>query len=395
MEKSSNSYNNLNFRAVITIIFNLSVLFGLSQTIPGPLIPIFIKEFDIGYDQIGLIFFIGLFFGMITATIFGRLSDKIGRKPIINLGIGFLAGGILGIILSSSAVFFTISYSIMNLGFGILEAGITTGAAELGGDNRSFILTGFSKYGSLGAFIGPLLLFIILYFGLWWKIIFILLFVAFVVIFFLFLRVNYPKKQYHQEHINISFKDIINPIIIIGALVLIFHNGVIITFGSWFTTYFSAFKISVEFSSIAVAFYWLSILLGRVLTQRIIQKIDEKRFLIIAGFASAVVLALIAFSSNVVIKIVFSFILGLLISGIYPILLSIIFSTNPKIIGRIFSLLGLVGYGSVMMFQLIIGYFAENYGEETIIYIQLASSVLCFIFILLMIKYKNKKIFDF
>ena len=62
MEKSSNSYNNLNFRAVITIIFNLSVLFGLSQTIPGPLIPIFIKEFDIGYDQIGLIFFIGLFF---------------------------------------------------------------------------------------------------------------------------------------------------------------------------------------------------------------------------------------------------------------------------------------------------------------------------------------------
>ena len=387
--KTINNSSNLNYKPIITIIFSLATLFGLSQNIPGPLIPIFIEEFNIGYDQIGLIFFIGLFFGMISATIFGRLSDKLGRKPVINLGIGFLSCGILGIIFSNSAIFFALSYCIMNLGFGTLEAGITTGAAELGENNRSFILTGFSKFGSLGSFIGPLILFIIIYFNLWWRILFILLFITLVIVFFLFLKVNYPKKQYHRKHTNISFKDIINPVIITGALVLIFHNGVIITFGAWLTTYFSIFKISIGYSSIIVSFYWLSILLGRILTQRIIQIINEKRFLIIVGFATTVALAIIAFSGNIVIKIIFSFLLGLFIAGIFPLLLSILFSTNPKIIGGIFSLLGFVGYGSVMIFQFIIGYFAENYGEETIIYVQFASSVLCFIFILLMTRFKS------
>lgn len=389
MKKSNNNFNNLDFKAIITIIFSLAVLFGLSQNIPGPLIPIFVKEFGIGYKQMGLIFFVGLFFGMIAATIFGRLSDKLGRKPIINLGIGLLAGGILGIIISFSAIFFAISYCVMNLGFGSLEAGITTGAAELGENNRSFILTGFSKFGSLGAFIGPLILFTVLYFSLWWRIIFILLFLALIIMFFLFLRIRYPKKQYCLTHNKISFRDIINPVILAGAAVLIFHNGVIITFGSWLTTYFSVFRIKVGFSSIVVAFYWLSVLLGRILTQRIIQKIDEKRFLIVVGFASTVTLSIIAFSGNIIIKFIFSFLLGLFIGGIFPILLSILFSTNPKIIGGIFSLLGLVGYGSVMLFQFTIGYFAENYGEESIIYIQLISSGLCFIFIFLMIRFKN------
>ncbi|MCL5987141.1 MAG: MFS transporter, partial [Actinobacteria bacterium] len=276
----------------LTLIFNLALLFGMSQTISGPLIPVFVKEFSIRYDRIGFIFFIGLFFGMLAATIFGRLSDRLGRKLVINLGIGLLASGILGVIFSFYAISFAISYCLMNLGFGSLEAGITTGAAELGETNLSFVLTGFSKFSSLGAFLGPLILFTILYFTQYWRIIFILIFIALIVILGIFLKIKYPKKEYHEGHnISLKSKDIINPVILTGAAVLFFHNGVIILFGAWLTTYFSTFEIKLESSILIVSFFWLSVLLGATSAQRIIKKIEEKKYLIIIALISPLVLS--------------------------------------------------------------------------------------------------------
>jgi len=372
---------------LITIIFGLALLFGLSQNIPGPLIPVFVEEFDIGFDQMGLILFVGLFFGMIAAIIFGQLSDRYGRKLIISIGIGLLSLGVAGIVLSFSSVFFTISYSLMNFGFGCLEAGITTGIAELGEDNRSHMLTGFTKFTGLGSFVGPIILFLLLYFGIWWRVIFIIVFISLIILLLFLLRIDYPKPYHHNKPGDrLKFRDFMNPVVITGAFVLFFHNGVIMMAGSWLTTYFATFGVLVKYSSIIVAFYWLSILIGRILTQRIIKKMDEKLFLIIAGFLSTIALAAIAFTENIIIKIIFSLLLGLFIGGIFPILLSILFSTGPKIIGRIFSFLGFVGYGSVMVFQLLTGYFVENFGKESVIYIQFANSVLCLIFILLMVR---------
>lgn len=387
--KKINKKDNL-----IAIIFGLALLFGLSQNIPGPLIPIFVEEFNIGFDQIGIVLFIGLFFGMIAATIFGQLSDKYGRKLIISIGIGLLSIGVAGVALSFSSVFFTIAYSFMNFGFGCLEAGITTGAAEIGGNNRSHMLAAYTKFMGLGSFIGPIILFLLLYFNIWWRVIFIIVFILLIILLLLLLRIDYPKPYQRSSNGDIvKFKDFMNPVIITGACVLFFHNGVIMMAGSWLTTYFATFGILLKYSSIIVAFYWLSILIGRILTQKIIRRIDEKLYLTIAGFLSTMALSVIAFTENIIIKIIFSFLMGLFLGGIFPILLSVLFSNGPKIIGRIFSFLGFVGYGSVMIFQLIAGYFVENFGKESVIYIQFVNSVLCLIFIVLMIR-SNKRLKD-
>ena len=244
--------------------------------------------------------------------------------------------------------------------------------------------------GGLGAFIGPIILFLLLYFGIWWRIIFVIVFISLIILLLFLLRIDYPGPYQHSKPGDrLKFRDFMNPVIITGAFVLFFHNGVIMMVGSWLTTYFATFGVLLKYSSIIVAFYWLSILIGRILTQKIIKKMDEKLFLIITGFLSTIALSVIAFTVNIIIKIIFSFLLGLFIGGIFPILLSILFSTGPKIIGRIFSFLGFVGYGSVMVFQLLSGYFVENFGKESVIYIQFANSGLCLFFILLMVRSSN------
>jgi MFS family permease len=100
-------------------------------------------------------------------------------------------------------------------------------------------------------------------------------------------------------------------------------------------------------------------------------------------------LALIAFINIIVVKIILSFLLGLIVSGIYPILFSILLSRDPSIKGSIYSFLGFVGYGTFMLYQLASGYVAEFFGKEMIIFISLASGVLCFVFTVLLVRYRK------
>jgi len=378
-------------RYLFWVIYNLTLAFALGQNIPGPLIPVFVKEFGIGYDRVGVIFFIGLFWGMASVISFGILSDRFRKKTIIITGAGILAAGSLGVFFSADVVLFTIAFSLLWIGFGSLEAGLTTGIVELAGDRRSRALTIFSRFTGVGAFAGPILLFAILYFDLWWRLIFLVLFIYLAVLLVLVARAEYPLKRKASEGYAFRFRDMADPVIIFGALALLFHNGVLINVGSWLTTYLSFFDLELSYGSVVVAFYWLTVILGRTLATRMIQIMDEKHYLILLGTLTTSFLVITAFVNILILKIIATVLLGLSIGGMFPLLLSVVFSANPRIVGKIFSLLGLVGYGSTMVFQLITGVIAENLGESSVIYVPLANSIICIIFVLLMVRSRNIK----
>jgi FHS family glucose/mannose:H+ symporter-like MFS transporter len=376
-------------RYLFWIIYNLTLAFALGQNIPGPLIPVFVKEFGIGYDRVGVIFFIGLFWGMASVISFGILSDRFRKKTIIMTGASILAAGSLGVFFSTNEAVFTVAFSLLWIGFGSLEAGLTTGIVELAGDKRSRALTIFSRFTGIGAFAGPILLFAILYFALWWRLIFLVIFIYLAVLLILITRAKYPLRRRASEGYVFRFREMANPVIIFGAIALLFHNGVLINVGSWLTTYLSFFDLDLSYGSVTVAFYWLAVILGRMLATRMIQVMDEKHYLILLGTLSIFFLIITTFVNIVIIKIIAIVLLGLSIGGMFPLLLSIVFSANPRIVGRIFSILGLVGYGSTMIFQLVTGIIAENFREGSVIYVPLANSVVCIIFVILMVRSHN------
>lgn len=379
-------------RYLLWIIYNLTLAFALGQNIPGPLIPVFVAEFNLGYDWVGVIFFIGLFCGMVSIISFSILSDRFKKRIIIIIGASILATGSLGIIFSNDVVVFTITFSLMWIGLGSLEAGLTTGIVELSGDNRSRALIIFSRFAGIGAFAGPILLFAILYFTLWWRLIFLILFIYLVILLFLIARTDYPLKTGAFKRYEFKFRDMANPIIVFGAVALLFHNGVLMIVGSWLTTYLSFFGLGLNYGFVIVTLYWLAVIFGRTIAEKMIHIMDEKKYLNLLGFLTTFFLIITSFIYILVIKIISVVLLGLSIGGIFPLLLSIIFSANPRIVGRIFSILGLVGYGSTMIFQLISGVVVENLGEASVMYIPLINSIICIVFVLLMVRSYNIKI---
>ena len=373
-------------KSILRILFGFAFILGISRNAAGPLTPIFVEEFNIGYDTMGFIFFLGVFSGMVSIIILGRLSDSIGRKSVLLIASGLIMLGTAGIIFSNTVVIFIISYSVINCGFAGIETGVTLGAADVSGSKKAGALNSVFKFDSIGGFLAPSILFIIIFLEQSWRIFFIMILALSIIISIILFYMNYPSHAATGQRQRFSLKDILDPVILLGSAVLIFSNGVIVQFAAWFTTYFLEFGIQVQYSSLVVSLYWLSMLLGRLILQRFLARFEERKIFFAITLIAMLAMFTIAFTGNIWVKVVFSFILGLSVSGIYPILFSIILSRKPGMMGGIYSFLGFTGYSTIMLYQLLTGLIAENLGKGYVIFVQLGSSVMVFILTIFLIK---------
>lgn len=88
MSKQKASYTT----PLIVLMVNLFIIMvGIGLVIP--IVPYYIEEFNASGRELGFLIAIFAFMQFLFAPIWGRLSDKIGRKPLVALGMfGFAAG---------------------------------------------------------------------------------------------------------------------------------------------------------------------------------------------------------------------------------------------------------------------------------------------------------------
>ncbi len=89
---------------------------------------------------------------------------------------------------------------------------------------------------------------------------------------------------------------------------------------------------------------------------------------------------------------------GILYAGIYPLSIAIAINENSKATGTIIGICLSVALASPLIIQPLTGYLAEYSGGNSIVYVILASAILCFVFILILFKLcrykdKNKKLY--
>ncbi len=122
------------------------------------ILALYIKELGASTSQIGLIFTLGSLSGVIAAPVFGRLSDKIGRKPIL---VASMAIFFVVFLLYSSAGTFLEIFPIQALeGIGWSALGATTSAliADIAPPNiRGTAMGMYNMTWYLGWVIGPAL----------------------------------------------------------------------------------------------------------------------------------------------------------------------------------------------------------------------------------------------
>ena len=391
-------------------LFSLAY-FVLGFVIPifDPLYPYFSKSFNVGFDKIGLVFFGGSLAAIISMIFAGRISDKFPLKKIFlwSFAISFVGFAVFSIFHNFTGLIITVI--IVNVGLNIFWPAAFVKIFNDHNDNYSEMYVKLDRFYYLATALGPLLIGLLLYLKLMPRYIFIFLLLLFVLLFFIYYAVykDKPSSTPHIQQINNKKNQNINadnnnskkpvsaidqgvhknklhkkiiafftPVVIFTNISLTLYAGVMTGTSAWLTTYFTSFNIAVSQSSLFVALYWFSAFMGLQILTKIIGRIKEEKILFYGGIVCVISLICFSLINIIYIKIIFLMIVGISISGAYPLCGAIAVSANPKSAGISSAVTIAMGFLGGMIVSPIMGFVAQYLSKSYVPYVLIVLSVL-------------------
>ena len=139
-------------RNLLVLLFAGFVLSGISTTIIGPMLPIFIRRWSLDDGQAGLfstIQFLAALGGTLTSSV---IASWHGYRPALVLGYGLMGGGLAFLNADSHAVALAAT-AAFGLGYGLITPGTNLFVAELGGAKNAALLNHLNFAWGAGAMV--------------------------------------------------------------------------------------------------------------------------------------------------------------------------------------------------------------------------------------------------
>lgn len=361
-------------------------LLGLGGSIFGPLIPILADGFKVNLDTIGSTLSLSAF-GLLLASLFsGILSERSGKRNIFTLGSIFFTVSFLGLYFSSHFIYFTLSYIVFGISWGMVAVNSTSIISDAFHLNRSKIIIRLNTGFLLGSFFAPILVSGILFLNINWRYLFLSVALINVLLFILILSLKLEglNNKKHKENFISLFttnrKLLSNLIIILCGIINFLHFGLGFTFGAWFTAYFKNLNVPVTIGSLILSLYLLTFGIGMFVKSSLLTKFNGKKIMQFSSILAFVFLFISFFLDLVTLKIIFIILFSFSFSGIAATSLSMGIKQSPRNSGSIISIINSFGFTGVIIFQYTAGYLSENFSVDSVIYIGLAALFLLAVF---------------
>ena len=182
------------------------------------------------------------------------------------------------------------------------------------------------------------------------------------------------------------------PTVVFANLSLTLFGGVMVGTSAWLTTYFTTFNIAVSLSSIFVAVFWFATFLGLQIMSKIIDKIKEEKILFYGGIISSVSLICFSLINIIYIKVFFLMLVGMSLSGIYPLCGAITIRANPKSAGTSSGITIAMGLAGGLIVSPVMGFVAQYLSKSYVPYVLVILAVLGTILSAVLLKINPDKI---
>jgi hypothetical protein len=120
------------FRAYVLCIFTM--VFCVND--PAPLFELFRRAAGLSPSELSMLYAVYAAVVIVALPFFGRASDRLGRRSLVVLGLGFIAIGSLVLAVSGSFVWLVSGRCLQGLGIAAMSAPATAALAELAGAQR-------------------------------------------------------------------------------------------------------------------------------------------------------------------------------------------------------------------------------------------------------------------
>jgi len=390
-------------KRTLGLFYYITILYGIAAISIDPLIPIISRELNIGYDRIGLILLAGYIFSLISSLITGTLCDKVNIKKVILAGLLILFLGFLIFGFKISVIIFIISIILQKSGYSSIDSSMHSFVAKVYHNMHAPIFIKIDIMFDIGSIISPLLISFLLFFDISYRYAFFFFAAEIAVLaFLLFLnlkKININKIIMENQNVPGTEessgapvkKEKLNVIIILSCLVMFFSMASLSGMSSWFTTYLSAFNISVAYGSIGLSAMWGVCVLSLIGFLKIFKKTNEITLLLFGGVLGVIFLSAAALSTNIIIKLIFLLLHAGCYSCFFSMLNSIAIYEVHKSKGAVLGLIITCAFSGSVIFQPVLGYFAQYLGSGSVIYVLITGYFISLIFLLILFYFLKKK----
>jgi FHS family glucose/mannose:H+ symporter-like MFS transporter len=350
------------------------ILIGLSHVIIASLLPELLAHYSINYSKGGQLIF-AQFSGFLIGVLFVPwMSAKFSKRTtllmmLIGLGLAQFAYGFL----PPWPFMYGIGF-IAGLGFGSIEAIVGTLIIESFIQKKATAMSRLEVFFGVGALIMPLIASLMISIG-YWRISFyvigcmaLLLALGFKLLPFGQAEAHLSKKKSNitAPHFNLSYNKREKYILLFYIAFFLIYVGSEMSLVNFLPSFLIVnLKMDSAMAAQSVTFYWVTMVIGRIFTGIIAEKVNHAAFLLWSTFGAVIFTTMFAFVSNSWSAFIIIMIIGLFMSGIFAISLLYVNHLLPGKIEKTTSILIASGGVGGALMPLMIGWIMDHFTVNT------------------------------
>ena len=373
-------------RNLLILLFAGFVLSGISTTIIGPMLPIFIKRWSLDDGQAGLfstIQFLGALGGTLASS---AIATWRGYKPALVLGYALMGGGLACLNASSHGVAIAATASF-GLGYGLTTPGTNLSVAELGGAKSASLLNQLNFAWGAGAMAcSPLIAVALKRNGLAILLGGTALFGAILVVGLSFASFGVQKLESDSSTAGTASPPIgLGITVALAAMFFIYvamENGI----GIWSAEYAKRIANGItSVTTLAPMFFYAGLTSGRAVATPVLRYVHERKLVLGALSLEAAATVLLITSRLLPVAILAVFLVGLGCASVYPIFIAWLsrwYGASAKKIGGILFALASLGGSAGSESIGIVSKFSGSLRIGLLVPLACAASLICLVLLL-------------
>jgi len=355
----------------LVAIFAFLGLGGAAIQARGALIPTFEGYFEVSKGLLGLVTPVGTV-GFVTAMVWiGPASGRIDLRRFLLAGSVLMTIALVLIGIAPTFFVLLVMIGVRMFGFGIFRALDRPTVSHLFPESRARLFTLEEMAWAVGATAGPLVVTaILLQFS--WRLTYLVLAALAVPIVALIWRLDPPPGSVHEE--SFGFEDVRSvlghPSVYGMVFALILSGGIESAFFTWLPSYAQE-TFSGGVAGVTLSIYLVAYIPGRLIFSRLSERFRFTDLLI----GVAIVLTVLLYVTFVLVDgpalLVLIFVLGLLVSGLYPTLISLGIESNPAYTGPVNAIANVATQAGFFTVPAAIGFLADAYTIQQAMLVQI------------------------
>ena len=340
---------------------------GVIMLLAGALLPAMMETFDILEGAAGIMLGAGALGFIIGPMLSGLLSDRKGVKA--SYLVGFAAEIVLLIAMGLAPSFYVAvaAFFFLNIAAGFIETSVNVVPALVGNGKSGSLMNVVHVFFSIGAFISPFLIGLLLTTIGSWRPVWLLAIIPTAILLVAVAALRFPRAARMESTTAAprpgKLQVLRERAILMGAIAMMLYVAAEFGASNWITLYLNK---ELGFATLAatsgLSILWLGLLVGRLINARLALFRASGELVWWSGLGGLVTGLLLLTAQTPVMAYVWLFGLGIFMGGIFPNIMAELNGRNPERTGLITGFLAQsAGLGSLIA-QPMLGFVGERAG---------------------------------